>query len=442
MKKVIGLTVACSLLSAGYASAHTQPVMPLQEGKQIAAPMPPLQDFPVPKLYIIGQDNHYGYINSKGKVIVEMKYQQAGQFSEGLAFVAKEVNGHLKYGFINASGKEVIPLQYDYAADFHEGLALVKVDNQFGYINKQGKMEIKPAYHNANSFVEGMALVVTENDKGWLETSYINHAGKKMVSSSQFSALEDFDLGVAKVELYNPILNIPAYINRYGEIIWKQNLKDIRVLKQDNAPKMNQAFTLPLPSNDWTKKLQGLDAQAKALEQLSPNVKVILNQFAPSDYLQQLGLNEAQIKQQAGLVMARDVSILFYEKPIRGTGAVAATQQQTVGTWKARLFYLVDSKGNAKSFLFERNYHSTDPHDGDEEKAPTAEEKRRDEVTSKLYEFLYQKYVTEVKKALNLPASDNWTWEYNNGTLLLQQADGCGESAETYRFIPANLPVQ
>lgn len=444
MRNVFWLTVVCSLLAAGTgsASANTpQPLMPVQEGKPVVAPMPPLQDLPLPKLYVIGQYNQFGYINAQGQVIVEMKYQQAGRFSEGLACVAKEVNGQLKYGYINAEGKEVIPLQYEYATDFQEGLALVKVNHQFGYINKQGKMEIEPTYHNATSFVEGLALVITENEKGWLETSYINHAGKKLITSPLLSYAEDFDHGVAKVELHNPILNTPAYINRDGKVIWKQDLKDISVIKQENAPKIASAFALALPSVDLTRKLQELDAQAAALEQASPNIKVILNQFAPATYLQQLGFTEEQMKQLTGRVLARDVSILYYEKPIRGTGAVVPNKQVIKGTWKARLFYLLDQKGNVQSFLFDTNYHNKRLQTGIVEKAPTPEEKRLNEAVSRLNDFLYQSYVPQIKKLLNLPTSDHWTWEYTNGTLLIQEADGSDASAVVYRFIPANLPL-
>ncbi|WP_222708662.1 WG repeat-containing protein [Paenibacillus sp. N3.4] len=47
---------------------------------------------------------------------IEPQYDNADSFSEGLAWVSKD----LKYGFIDKTGKEVIAPQYDNAAPFSE----------------------------------------------------------------------------------------------------------------------------------------------------------------------------------------------------------------------------------------------------------------------------------------------------------------------------------
>lgn len=44
-----------------------------------------------------------------------------------------------KYGYINSLGKIVIPLQFDQAFDFSNGLATVRIDEKYGYIDFSGK---------------------------------------------------------------------------------------------------------------------------------------------------------------------------------------------------------------------------------------------------------------------------------------------------------------
>ncbi|RLG25198.1 WG repeat-containing protein, partial [Methanosarcinales archaeon] len=58
-------------------------------------------------------------------------------FSERLARVVK--NG--KYGFVDKKGKIVIPLKYDNAGSFSEGLAWVEKDGKEGFVDKKGKVK-------------------------------------------------------------------------------------------------------------------------------------------------------------------------------------------------------------------------------------------------------------------------------------------------------------
>jgi hypothetical protein len=44
-----------------------------------------------------------------------------------------------KYGFIDKHGKQVIPCKFDEASDFSEGLAVIKIGDRYGFINAEGK---------------------------------------------------------------------------------------------------------------------------------------------------------------------------------------------------------------------------------------------------------------------------------------------------------------
>lgn len=90
----------------------------------------------------------YGYLNDKGETEVKFQFQDAGDFSDG---VARVLSG-AKWGFVNKKGKMVIPAQFDYAGDFDEGIAPVfsggnasdflenKEGVKMGYINKKGEL--------------------------------------------------------------------------------------------------------------------------------------------------------------------------------------------------------------------------------------------------------------------------------------------------------------
>lgn len=80
----------------------------------------------------------YGYLDSRGQVIVPLIYEWAQHFSDGIACVGKSINGERKYGGINTDGVEVIPFIYDDRFIFQNGIALVQKDGKIGLIDKYG----------------------------------------------------------------------------------------------------------------------------------------------------------------------------------------------------------------------------------------------------------------------------------------------------------------
>ena len=80
-----------------------------------------------------------------------------GDFSEGLAkvWIGDFYTGN--YSFINKKGKVVIKPKYDDVGDFSEGLAIVEKSNKWGFINKKGKEIVKPKYDKVVFFSEGLA---------------------------------------------------------------------------------------------------------------------------------------------------------------------------------------------------------------------------------------------------------------------------------------------
>ena len=119
------------------------------------------------------ENKKYGFIDNMGDIIAEPIYENTyykssassgdnSGFSEGLACVCKEG----KWGYINKKGKEVIEFKYPYADNFYEGLAAVssREGGKVGYINKSGELVIKESFDVAFEFYNGIAIVKI-NDK-------------------------------------------------------------------------------------------------------------------------------------------------------------------------------------------------------------------------------------------------------------------------------------
>ena len=89
------------------------------------------------------QPGQTGYIDTKGKVVVEMKLDDFRSYSNGRAAISRILVDLLKpkkarrtYGFVGRSGGVVVPASYSHVNDFSEGLAAV---NRSGLrVNKDG----------------------------------------------------------------------------------------------------------------------------------------------------------------------------------------------------------------------------------------------------------------------------------------------------------------
>ena len=112
-----------------------------------------------------------GFVNKTGQQVIPCKWLEAGDFSEGLAWVIDNKDEYIhspknKYGFIDKSGRVVIPFAWKRAWPFSDGLALVQDDNEkYGYINKAGTLVIPCKWRYGASFSEGLVWVNDSNSR-------------------------------------------------------------------------------------------------------------------------------------------------------------------------------------------------------------------------------------------------------------------------------------
>lgn len=165
---------------------------------------------------VFSGSNNVTFIDTAGKPKSYIEtYDDAGDFHDGLTWVAKVKEGKAMYGFMNKEGDLVIPYLYDEVENFscnraavnsdgvwkiidqngntimtdsllitetkvssnadsvvrmedteppafHDGLMLVSYDNKYGYADTTGKVIIACQYEKAFDFSDGLALVANK----------------------------------------------------------------------------------------------------------------------------------------------------------------------------------------------------------------------------------------------------------------------------------------
>ena len=140
--------------------------------------------------------NRWGYVDTKGKVVIAPQFDEARRFSEGLAAIEMDGLGE-NWGYIDKKGNTVIKPQFQRAADFSEGLAGINAMGRCGFFNKKGTFVITPQFDGVGSFHEGLASVSMGRGEGFINTK------GDVVISTQFKTVGAFNKGLASARLGN-----------------------------------------------------------------------------------------------------------------------------------------------------------------------------------------------------------------------------------------------
>lgn len=110
----------------------------------------------------------YYYIDTKGNKLFNKNFDYADDFHENRAIVGKNINGFAYYGFINEKGKLIIDYKFtNKPTHFVNGRSRVKTKDKFyGFIDKEGNLVIEPKYKYASGFFNNYAL--SKNKSGEL----------------------------------------------------------------------------------------------------------------------------------------------------------------------------------------------------------------------------------------------------------------------------------
>ncbi len=139
-------------------------------------------------------DGKWGFINTKGQLVIPCQFDKVGDFYRGYTTVTVNQNDTIQKGVISPTGDFIIPLgQYDDVGSFSEGLCAVKKGDKWGFVDKNGQIVISPAYDKASFFQEGLASV--QIDKMW---GAIDRNGKMVIKPAFGWSFVFYD-GVATV---------------------------------------------------------------------------------------------------------------------------------------------------------------------------------------------------------------------------------------------------
>lgn len=172
-----GLSLTAGLLASATVSGSAQATNPLPR-----------------RLFPVALHGYHGYIDSTGRTIIPLRFDEARPFAEGLAAV--QIRG--LYGYIDTLGTIVIPPRFEYGADFSEGVAWVQDGSTRWYIDRTGRVVIGPKFDpgGAGDFSHGLASVKIGGVAG-----YMDHTGTMMIRSPAGSYSPDFADGLATVEV-------------------------------------------------------------------------------------------------------------------------------------------------------------------------------------------------------------------------------------------------
>lgn len=195
-----------------------------------------------------------GFKNKHGNVVIIALYDDAGDFAWGLApvnigaqreFPGVKTGG--KWGYINTKGALVVPFTLDHAREFSNGLAQVSDQDGVKFIDPQDNTVIKLGNVTAGDFSEGIAPVYKDRSleqKDW-QTSYIDKTGSVVFTIDGWA--KEFHEGLAVLTVKtgtDPENKRFGFINREGEIAISPTFAEALYFNEGLAPVRTEKTTV------------------------------------------------------------------------------------------------------------------------------------------------------------------------------------------------------
>ncbi|MGC8729415.1 MAG: FlgO family outer membrane protein [Elusimicrobiales bacterium] len=154
-------------------------------------------------IFTVGLKGSYRFVDKHGKILFEIKADDAGCFKEGLAYVC--AGG--KCGFIDNAGVKVVDFKYSSLGPFSEELAPACL-SACGYVDKKGNIQIPFQYDEVFGFTNGIAKV-----KKGLKYGAVDKTGKEIIPIKYDDVEQRYDDYV-----------LVSIKNKYGLLDFKGNV--------------------------------------------------------------------------------------------------------------------------------------------------------------------------------------------------------------------------
>jgi hypothetical protein len=166
--------------------------------------------------------NEYAFLNKKGEIVVDFNtYAMMKSFSEGLAAVNVENDNKDVWGYINTKGEVVIAPTYGHAYSFSDGVAIVGKNDKEFVIDTKGEVVFIPEKDMVlleETFEEGLMPAAKGNDLK-AKCGFINTKGEEVLPF-EYDYAESFIDGTAYVVKDKKLL----LIDKKGNVLEEERI--------------------------------------------------------------------------------------------------------------------------------------------------------------------------------------------------------------------------
>lgn len=118
----------------------------------------------------------WGFVDATGKEVIPPVYVKVRDFSEALAGVRLSLDNKDKIKFVDKKGNVILETRYDDAMRFQKGLVDVAINKShlvklWGLMDKTGREVVAPRYDVIGAFTEGLAAVRLNGKWGFIDTN-------------------------------------------------------------------------------------------------------------------------------------------------------------------------------------------------------------------------------------------------------------------------------
>lgn len=227
------------------------------------------------------EGDKFGYIDEASKVVISAQFASAGTFKSERAIVNISDNYLNKYALIDKKGSFIVSPKYNNIELLGEYLASVGIainkkkpyiGSKYAIIDTDGKLLTDFIYYGVSNYKNKLASAY-DNSK----TFFINGTGKKVVKLPVVNGTGtlSFEGDIIRAEIDNRL----AYLDKKGDIIWRQN-GSIKLNEQysikEKKYKPNRNFLVYYPQIKGMENNKVEEVANKKLKEKS-NVKYIGN---------------------------------------------------------------------------------------------------------------------------------------------------------------------
>lgn len=176
----------------------------------------------------VKKDDKFGFINTKGELVIPCQYQYAGQFKGGLACVVKD-EGNNNISFIDATGK-MLHTKFPF--------------NSYYYLGTMGQTYIGPAISFTNGVCE-IKYTLGDNIGEEPQTVYIDRQMKEVAQPCEEPTQPEENLGyeifsVSDKDIYGEETNLVGVKDKDGKIVIPAKYHDLVIC--DNGVVLARMF--------------------------------------------------------------------------------------------------------------------------------------------------------------------------------------------------------